>query len=113
MLSSYSRKHETESDTRGIELAGEAGYDPLAMGSILERISFAFEVITNEKEKKSYFDSHPYTPDRVDKINKTSSKLEWEAGPWISEYFPAPVNGMVFGNNPAKGVFREEVFLHP
>ena len=113
LLSSYSRKHETESDTRGIELAGRAGYDPLAMGSILERISLAFEIITNEKEKKSYFDSHPYTPDRVDKISKTSSKLEWEAESWISEDFPAPVDGMVFGNNPAKGVFSEEVFLHP
>ena len=113
LLSSYSRKHETESDTRGIELAGRAGYDPLAMGSILERISLAFEIITNEKEKKSYFDSHPYTPDRIDKISKTSSKLEWEAGPWISEDFPAPVDGMVFGYNPAKGIFREEVFLHP
>ena len=113
LLSSYSRKHETESDTRGIELAGRAGYDPLAMGSILERISLAFEIITNEKEKKSYFDSHPYTPDRVNKINKTSSELQWDEESWISEDFPAPVNGMVFGNNPAKGVFREEVFLQP
>jgi predicted Zn-dependent protease len=112
-LSSYSRKHETESDTRGIELASKAGYDPVAMGSILERLSLTFEVITNEKEKKSYFDSHPYTPDRVNKINKSSEKLEWEEKSWISEDFPAPIDGMVFGYNPAKGIFREEVFLHP
>jgi predicted Zn-dependent protease len=112
-LSSYSRKHETESDTRGIELASKAGYDPVAMGSILERLSLAFEVITNEKEEKSYFDSHPYTPDRVNKINKSSEKLEWEEKSWISEDFPAPIDGMVFGYNPAKGIFREEVFLHP
>jgi predicted Zn-dependent protease len=77
LLSSYSRKHETESDTRGIELASKAGYDPNAMATILERLSLAVEVITNEKEKKSYFDDHPFTPDRVNKINKTSSKLSW------------------------------------
>ena len=71
LLSSYSRKHETASDTKGIELASKAGYDPNAMAAILERLSKAVEILTNEKEKKSYFDSHPYTPDRVDKINKT------------------------------------------
>ncbi|MBE9519134.1 MAG: M48 family metalloprotease [Bacteroidetes bacterium] len=113
LLASYSRKHETESDTRGIELASKAGYDPNAMATILERLSLAVEVITNEKEKKSYFDDHPYTPDRVNKINKTSSKLSWEEKTKISEDFPAPLDGMVFGNNPAKGLFNKEVFLHP
>lgn len=110
LLASYSRKHETESDTRGIELAGRAGYDPDAMAYILERLSRAIEVITNEKEKKSYFDDHPYTPDCVNKINKTPSKLNWEEKTKISEDFPTPLDGMVFGNNPAKGVFKEEVF---
>jgi predicted Zn-dependent protease len=76
LLSSYSRKHETASDTKGIELASKAGYDPNAMAAILERLSKAVEILTNEKEKKSYFDSHPYTPDRVDKINKTIPKLD-------------------------------------
>ena len=78
LLSSYSRKHETESDTKGIELASKAGYDPNAMSAILERLSKAVEVITNEQEKKSYFSSHPYTQDRVDNINKTTSRLELE-----------------------------------
>ena len=111
LLASYSRKHETESDTRGIELAGRAGYDPDAMAYILERLSRAIEVITNEKEKKSYFDDHPCTPDCVNKINKTPSKLNWEEKTKISEDFPTPLDGMVFGNNPYKGVFKEEVFF--
>ncbi|MFB3041912.1 MAG: M48 family metalloprotease, partial [Candidatus Poribacteria bacterium] len=75
LLSSYSRKHETESDTKGIELASKVGYDPTAMTAILVRLSQAVEVLTNEKEKKSYFSSHPYTPDRVNDINKTASRL--------------------------------------
>jgi predicted Zn-dependent protease len=113
LLSSYSRKHETESDKKGIELASKAGYDPNAMITILERLNQAVEVITNEKEKKSYFSSHPYTPDRVKNINKTSSKLNWKEKEKISEDFPHPLDGLVFGNNPRKGLFNEEVFLHP
>jgi predicted Zn-dependent protease len=113
LLSSYSRKHETESDTKGIEIASKAGYDPFAMNSILERLTMAVEVITNEKEKKSYFSSHPYTPNRVKNVTKTASKLTWTEKPKISEDFPAPLDGMVFGENPKKGLFNEQVFVHP
>lgn len=113
LLSSYSRKHETESDTKGIELASKVGYDPNAMITILERLSQAVEVITNEKEKKSYFSSHPYTQDRVNNINKTASRLNWIEKEKISEDFPNPLDGLVFGNNPRKGLFKDEVFLHP
>jgi len=113
LLSSYSRKHETESDTKGIELASKAGYDPLAMNTILERLSLAVEVITNEKEKKSYFSSHPYTPNRVKNVTKTASKLEWAEQSKIFKNFPAPLDGMVFGENPRKGLFKDQVFVHP
>ena len=113
LLSSYSRKHEKESDTEGIELASKAGYEPNALASILDRLSLAIELITNEAEKKSYFDDHPYTPDRIEKINKTSSELIWEEKSKISEDFPDPLNGMVFGPSPRKGWFQDQVFLHP
>lgn len=113
LLSSYSRKHEKESDAKGIELASKAGYDPMAMGTILDRLSLTVEVITNEKEKKSYFSSHPYTPDRVENITKETSKLEWIETSKISDDFPAPLDGMVFGENPRKGIFNEQVFVHP
>jgi predicted Zn-dependent protease len=113
MLSSYSRKHETASDTKGIELASKAGYDPNAMADILERLSRAVEILTNEKEEKSYFDSHPYTPDRVDKINKTIPKLDQAERSIIAADFPAPLNGLLFGYNPAKGLFKDQKFLHP
>jgi predicted Zn-dependent protease len=113
LLSSYSRKHETASDTKGIELASKAGYDPNAMADILERLSRAVEILTNEKEEKSYFDSHPYTPDRVDKINKTIPKLDQAERSIIAADFPAPLNGLLFGYNPAKGIFKDQKFLHP
>ena len=113
LLSSYSRKHEKESDAEGIELASKAGYNPTAMADILGRLAQAFEVLTDEREKKSYFSSHPYTPDRVNKILKVSAKLDWEEKLKISDNFPIPLDGLLFGRNPAKGIFKGQVFLHP
>ncbi len=113
LLTSYSRKHETESDTKGVTLASKAGYDPGAMKSILDRLSKAIEVVTDQSEKKSYFSDHPYTPDRIKKIDKTQTKLSWEETAKISANFPAPLNGMVFGVNPKKGIFNDQVFIHP
>ena len=113
LLASYSRKHETQSDRKGIELAAKAGYDPLAMGDILDRLSKTVGLVTDQEEQKSYFDSHPYTPDRVKKIEKTSSKLEVTEAEKIAEDFPKPLDGMLFGVNPSKGIFREEAFIHP
>jgi predicted Zn-dependent protease len=113
LLSSYSRSHETESDTKGIELASKAGYDPSAMAAILERLTLAVEVIFDQKETKSYFSDHPYTPTRVKNINKTTAKLSWKEKARISEDFPAPIDGLLVGNNPRMGVFEDQTFLHP
>ena len=77
LLSSYGRKHESESDNKGVTLASKAGYDPGALKSILDRISKTIEAITEEEEKKSYFSSHPYTPDRIKNIDKVEAKLKW------------------------------------
>jgi predicted Zn-dependent protease len=113
IMTSYSRKHETESDVLGVELASKAGYDPNALGTILSRLANAIEYITNEKEKKSYFDTHPYTPDRISKIDKTVQKLQWTETDKISADFPSPLSGMTFGENPVKGIFQKNKFLHP
>ena len=113
LLANYSRGHEKESDMLGITLASKAGYDPTAMSRILTRLSEAVEILTQEKEKRGYFDDHPYTPDRVSAIQKRSKSLpppitsRKNAGP------PAALDNMTFGPNPDKGFFRENVFLHP
>ena len=112
LLSDYSRKHETESDVKGVALAAKAGYDPSQLSVILERLSKAIEILTEQEEKKSYFDDHPYTPDRVRTINKTVQGLQWTKLQPVAADFPQPLDGMLFGNNPGHGVFQENTFLH-
>ncbi|TRX70650.1 M48 family metalloprotease [Carboxylicivirga sp. M1479] len=113
LLASYSRSHETESDVEGVILASKAGYDPDAMKSILVRLSKSMEILTNQKEVKGYFNSHPYTPDRLEKITKTTAKLDWETKTKVSKDFPQPLDSLLFGANPDKGFFQENTFIHP
>ena len=83
------------------------------MKDILVRLSLAVEVLTQKKEEKSYFDDHPFTADRVDNINETIKGLDWKTKTWEAPDFPGPIDGLVFGNNPSKGVFQDNTFIQP
>ena len=49
----------------------------------------------------------------MSKINEISTDLKWTSEAAISQNFPMPLDGMVFGENPRKGVFLKNQFIHP
>ncbi len=113
MMASYSRKHETEADDVGIALAAAAGYDPFVLADALERMSLAIEVTTGNKEQKSYFADHPYTPDRNENIKLKAKEISIVPAEKISDNYLMEFNGVIFGKSPAHGVIRKNKFLHP
>jgi predicted Zn-dependent protease len=113
LLASYSRKYETEADNIGIELAAKAGYDPSAMITSLTRMSTAIEVATGNEEQKSYFNDHPYTPDRTEAIDELIAELDWEQKAPVSNDFLLEFDSVLFGESPGVGVVRKNQFLHP
>ena len=113
LFASYSRNFETESDINGTALAAAAGYDPNAMISSLNRLSEAIEVAIGQKETKNYFNDHPYTPDRVNSIQKNVEKLTWHHSEYISPDFLYEFDSLLFGDHPNKGVVVDNSFLHP
>ncbi|MGF1901806.1 M48 family metalloprotease [Aliivibrio sifiae] len=113
LMANYSRSHETESDDLGVELAAKSGYDPMAMGVILTRLNNAVEFETQKETEKSYFDSHPYTPERVSHVNQSASTLNIASKPPIHSDFLSYLNGLVVGDNPESGTFNDGLFLQP
>lgn len=111
--SAHSRKQESEADTKGVALAAKAGYDPSALADILNRLSKAIEVISNQKEKKSWLDDHPFTPDRITNINAICKDLKWEKKAGNSDNAVQSLDGLVFFDSPLKGIFYKSVFVHP
>ncbi|CAM4078560.1 M48 family metalloprotease [Vibrio neonatus] len=113
LMAGYSRSHESDADRLGIDLAAKAGYEPLAMNSILERLNRTVEIQTKKASERSYFDSHPYTPDRIADVNKEAKKLTVAQISPIHKDFVSQIDGLLVGQNPSKGVFREQLFLQP
>lgn len=113
LFASYSRKFETEADNEGVALAAASGYSPKSMSDILIRMSYAIEIATGQKEQKSYFDDHPYTPDRNNNIKKQIVKYEIKHSKPVSDNFLKEFDGILFGTDPAFGVIEDNKFLHP
>jgi predicted Zn-dependent protease len=116
-IASYSRKHEREADEEGIKLAQRSGYRPEALAAVLARLSKGIEVLTGQKEKRSYLADHPYTPKRVEDINKQFAKygniVEKSTIYPSNQKFLEQFNGLCYGSNPKNGVFVDTLFVHP
>lgn len=113
--SQYSQSHETEADKQGVALAAAAGYQPQALAPMLQRLNLEVEFLTQNKETKDYFSSHPYTPDRIKNINKTSEKLTVakQSALLQKNEFLYQLNGLSIGSNPEYGFVHENKIYHP
>jgi len=112
----YSRKNETEADKLGVQLAAKSGYNPLALGDMLIRINSTVEFLTGQKQKFNYFDSHPFTPDRVATIKTESKTVTIVDRPEVTANrndFLSRLDGIMISADPAQGVLHDSLFLHP
>lgn len=118
LLSNYSRAHETEADELGAELMAAAGYNPAALPRILDHLHQEVEAITGEEESFSYFDSHPYTPNRVSNLEKRIKNGKVKV-PEVDKSFIQStdyknlLSDMPLDQNPQAGMFVGNDFIHP
>ena len=114
-LASYSRGQETEADAYGMRLAASAGYNPRSLADALTGIERTVEVLTGEKHKASFFDSHPTTPTRVADIATESATLTVAPGEPIADQrtLYGYLDGMWVGSqNPQQGVVAGRKYLN-
>lgn len=114
-MAKYGRSQESESDEHGQQLAAAAGYDPAALGPILARMERFVAAVTTGPRKPSFFDSHPPTPDRVQKVAERAKRITAAPrapGSLDAADFLRRLDGMVYGANPAQGEFRGRLFVH-
>jgi len=114
-LANYSRGQEKDADRIGVRISAGAGYDPTMLAEILSRMTQEVELLTGQAEKKSYLSDHPFTPKRVEYLNKLTSELEQQPKPNIVEGREVlrKLDGLLYGPDPAQGVFNDSLFLHP
>jgi predicted Zn-dependent protease len=99
-----------------VKLAIESGYDPNGLPILLEKISEEIKLETGKEEQSTWLDSHPYTPKRVDDMDKLIAKATYTVKPATSEEhadFIKNFEGICIGENPRNGVFQDSKFIHP
>ncbi len=115
-IAQHSQADEYEADQLGQELSASAGYDPRALAPVLVRLQLFLDLRTGEKRMPGFFDTHPSTPDRVERVTRQAGKIKWTREPGVvpgSADYLHQLEGLLIGVNPAEGVFDGSQFLHP
>ena len=115
-IAKHSRQDEFEADRLGQRLSAQTGYDPVALAPILGRLEQESQLRTGEQRRPGFFDTHPTTPDRVNRVTRDGQKIEWSRRPGVvrdSAEFLRQLDGLLIGTNPAEGVFQGRKFLQP
>jgi predicted Zn-dependent protease len=115
LIAAYSRDQEREADAIGQELAAQAGYDPRAMAAFLDSLDKYTRLHSATSAGPSYFDSHPPLSERVTSTTSRAGQLATNLQPPVADRagMLQRFDGLIVGNDPAQGVFRDNLFLHP
>jgi predicted Zn-dependent protease len=115
-LSAYGREQEFEADRVGAELAAAAGFQPLALADLLDRLAREEGLHREGPPPLSFFSSHPRTPDRMQRVREHAAKLVPAPPARIAAdegAVLARLDGLLVGPSPAQGVFVDDAFFHP
>lgn len=116
LIASYGRDQERQSDEVGQRMAKAAGYDPGGMATFLGALDREVTLRSGKPRRPSFLDSHPAAPERVASAGTRAKTLGTSGGlaPLAARNaFVARLEGIQVDEDPAEGVLRKSVFLHP
>ena len=115
-LAAYSRDQERMADTGGQRICSAAGYDPSALGVFLNSLDAINRLQMGSSRIPTFLDTHPGTSERMGNAALFASTLPpppaRDPVAWREAYL-GHLKGMILGSDPAEGVIRGSLFLHP
>jgi predicted Zn-dependent protease len=115
-LYSFSRKHESEADEIGQDLAVMTGIDPGGMGTLMKSLDSSTRLKIGYSRQTSYFDTHPAASERAAAAATAAQVRRWKASFALArnrtEYY-ARLEGLELGTPAAEGVVVDDRFMHP
>jgi predicted Zn-dependent protease len=109
---SYGRDAERQADELGFRYALREGWEVREMDDIfatLMRIGQA----SGRSELPSWLASHPAEPERIAAAQARADTVTRSPLQVGRETYLAQIDGLVYGDDPRQGFFRDGVFLHP
>lgn len=119
-LAGFSRAQELEADEIGVAIIAKAGFDPegaarflAALGRQSAMRSSLFK-LGETQDRMSFLATHPSTPERTARAQAAAKLLSTgQAPPSDRSLYLQALNGMMYGDDPAEGFVRGQVFIHP
>ncbi len=111
----FSRSQELESDELGIEYLTKAGYDPRAMGTVLQSLAAqnALDARLQGRDNASVPEWASTHPDPAGRVRTALAKAGQTTGTTNRDTFLTRIDGLLYGDDPKQGVIEGRQFLHP
>jgi predicted Zn-dependent protease len=113
----FSRQQELQSDDLGVRYLSTAGYDPLAMSTVLA--SLANQNALDQRaggeagSAPEWASTHPDPASRVNRAGQRAQQTARPGGQRNRDAFLAAIDGMVYGDDPRQGAIEGRTFRHP
>lgn len=108
----FGRDDETQADELGFRYMTNQGYDPAEMAEMFQTLD---RTAGDERRTPQWLSTHPDPGNRVERTRERISAWTRPAVPLTisRESFLRRLDGLVFGDDPRQGFFRQQVFFHP
>ncbi|WP_271438870.1 M48 family metalloprotease [Pontixanthobacter luteolus] len=111
----FSRSQELQADELGIEYLNKAGYDPKAMGTVLQSLAAqnALDAQLQGRNNASVPEWASTHPDPASRVQTALTKAGGMTGTVNRDTFLTRIDGLLYGDDPKQGVIEGRQFLHP
>ena len=114
----FSRAQELQADQLGVQYLRSAGYDPLALSTMLTSLANQTTLDArlaggDARSLPEWASTHPDPASRVRNAQSLASRVGGSGGNRNADAFLASVDGVLYGDDPAQGVVEGQEFLHP
>ena len=109
----YGRDAERQADELGFKYMVRENYDPRDMAEMFHTLQRTAG--SSEGRLPSWLSSHPFPEDRMAAVQQRIDSMGGARANMVTNdaAFLQHTNGMVFGENPREGFFRNGLFMHP
>ncbi|MHA4835573.1 M48 family metalloprotease [Sphingopyxis sp. MSC1_008] len=114
----FSRSQELQADQLGVQYLRSAGYDPLALSTMLTSLANQTTLDArlsggDARSLPEWASTHPDPASRVRNAQTLASRAGGSGGTRNADAFLASVDNVLYGDDPAQGVVEGRDFLHP
>ncbi len=112
----FSRSQELEADELGIQYLTRAGYDPMAMSTVLRSLALQNNLDAQIQGRgnatiPAWASTHP---DPASRVQTAASKAQGLPGSVTNrDTFLTRIDGMIYGDDPEQGIVEGRQFTHP